>query len=161
MKTLKVWVTVLNGLIDMTFDKSELTEYPFDGLFYELLREGGDGLLDEEVKEVEVLRTKCDIQSSSQSSDITYLTGSYTIYFPLEFASGFFRKPKNDDENEKEGVNPTDKELVDDKTYEPIKIKRGMYFRGVAYGYEVNGKVTAVVPSMLGGVCCQVKDVDE
>ena len=144
----------------MTYDKIELTEYPFDGLFYEYKTDDFVGLLHQKTEEVEVLRTKCDIQQTSQIGNAGFLASSYTIYFPLNFNSGFFRKPQDDKDDEKD-VQPIDKELVDDKTYEPIRIKRGMYFRGSIYGYEVNGKVIGVAPSMLGGCACQIKDLDE
>ena len=41
-----------------------------------------------------------------------------------------------------------------------ISIKRGMTFKGSAYGLEVNGEVISISPSQLGGVECYVKDLD-
>ena len=41
-----------------------------------------------------------------------------------------------------------------------VSVKRGMIFKGAAYGLEVNGKVVSVFPSQLGGVECYVEDLD-
>ena len=63
--------------------------------------------------------------------------------------------------NAEEYLPPSQTELIEDTSYKPVVIKRGMYFRGSIYGYEVNGKVIGVAPSMLGGCACQIKDLDE
>lgn len=41
-----------------------------------------------------------------------------------------------------------------------VLIKRGMTFKGNAYGLVVNGRVISVSPSQLGGVECFVEDLD-
>lgn len=146
----------------MKFDSRLLTEYPFDGIFYEYKTDTSGGLLEQETEEVEVLRTKCDIQQTSQLGNAGFLASSYTIYFPLEQNSSFEGTDVDSVGDVTEvGVNPSETQLIDDNTYKPIKIRRGMYFRGSIYGYEVNGKVVGVAPSMLGGCACQIKDLDE
>lgn len=141
----------------MTVDKRLLEEYPFDGVFYEYRTDTSGGLLNQKTEEVEVLRTKCDIQQTSQLGNAGFLASSYTIYFPLEQNDSLINSDTSDEPDGK----PSEEELIDDKTYKPIKVKRGMLFRGVIYGYEVNGKVIGVAPSMLGGCACQIKDLDE
>ena len=149
----------------MKMNRSQLNEYPFDGVFYEYKDDKSDGLLNAKVEEVEVLRVKCDIQQTSQTGNAGFLASSYTIFFPLEDNTSLIVKehtsefPK--DEEKEEYVLPSQYELIEDTSYKPVLIKRGMYFRGSIYGYEVNGKVIGVAPSMLGGCACQIKDLDE
>ena len=149
----------------MNLDRRQLKEYPFDGVFYEYKDDKSDGLLNTKVEEVEVLRVKCDIQQTSQTGNAGFLASSYTIFFPLEDNTSLIVKehtiefPK--DEETEEPVLPSQYELMEDTSYKPIVIKRGMYFRGSIYGYDVNGKVISVAPSMLGGCACQIKDLDE
>lgn len=163
----------------MKIDRRQLKEYPFDGVFYEYKEDKSGGLLNTQVEEVEVLRVKCDIQQTSQIGNAGFLASSYTIFFHLEDNTSLIVKeptselPKDeetDEETEKidglqeeteEPVLPSQSELIGDTSYKPIVIKRGMYFRGSIYGYEVNGKVIGVAPSMLGGCACQIKDLDE
>ena len=159
----------------MKIDRRQLKEYPFDGVFYEYKDDKSGGLLNTKVEEVEVLRVKCDIQQTSQIGNAGFLASSYTIFFPLEDNTSLIVKeptselPKDEETEEIEGLQeeteepalPSQSELIDDTSYKPIVIKRGMYFRGSIYGYEVNGKVIGVAPSMLGGCACQIKDLDE
>lgn len=163
----------------MKIDRRQLSEYPFDGVFYEYKDEKSGGLLNTKVEEVEVLRVKCDIQQTSQNDNAGFLASSYTIFFPLEDNTSLIVKehtselPKDEETDEEteeidglqeeteEPVLPSQSELIDDTSYNPVVIKRGMYFRGSIYGYEVNGKVISVAPSMLGGCTCQIKDLDE
>lgn len=144
----------------MTVDRRLLVEFPFDGVFYEYRTDTSGGLLNQKTEEVEILRTKCDIQQTSQIGNAGFLASSYTIYFPLESNDSLLGSP-SDEADGSAGETPSDKELVDDKAFKPVKIKRGMYFRGTMYGYEVNGKVIGVAPSMIGGCVCQIKDLDE
>ena len=147
----------------MNLDRRQLSEYPFDGVFYEYKDDKSGGLLNTKVEEVEVLRVKCDIQQTSQIGNAGFLASSYTIFFPLEanfsLIGGEGEKVKEG--NDEESLPPSQTELIDDTSYKPVSIKRGMYFRGSIYGYEVNGKVIGVAPSMLGGCACQIKDLDE
>lgn len=147
----------------MNIDRRQLSEYPFDGVFYEYKDDKSGGLLNTKVEEVEVLRVKCDIQQTSLLGNAGFLASSYTIFFPLEANVSLIEKDGNEttEEDAEEPLPPSQSELIDDTSYKPIVIKRGMYFRGSIYGYEVNGKVIGVAPSMLGGCACQIKDLDE
>ena len=147
----------------MNIDRRHLSEYPFDGVFYEYKDDKSGGLLNTKVEEVEVLRVKCDIQQTSQIGNAGFLASSYTIFFPLEANVSLIEKESNEvtEGNAEEPLPPSQTELIDDTSYKPVVIKRGMYFRGSIYGYEVNGKVIGVAPSMLGGCACQIKDLDE
>ena len=147
----------------MNLDRRQLSEYPFDGVFYEYKDDKSGGLLNTKVEEVEVLRVKCDIQQTSQIGNAGFLASSYTIFFPLEANISLIEKEGNEvaEENAEEPLPPSQTELIDDTSYKSVVIKRGMYFRGSIYGYEVNGKVIGVAPSMLGGCACQIKDLDE
>lgn len=147
----------------MNIDRRQLSEYPFDGVFYEYKDDKSGGLLNTKVEEVEVLRVKCDIQQTSLLGNAGFLASSYTIFFPLEANVSLIEKDGNEvtEEKAEEPLPPSQTELIDDTSYKPVVIKRGMYFRGSIYGYEVNGKVIGVAPSMLGGCACQIKDLDE
>ena len=147
----------------INIDRRQLTEYPFDGVFYEYKDDKSGGLLNTQVEEIEVLRVKCDIQQTSLLGNAGFLASSYTIFFPLEANVSLIEKEGNEvtEENAEEPLPPSQTELIDDTSYKPVVIKRGMYFRGSIYGYEVNGKVIGVAPSMLGGCACQIKDLDE
>lgn len=147
----------------MNIDRRQLSEYPFDGVFYEYKDDKSGGLLNTKVEEVEVLRVKCDIQQTSLLGNAGFLASSYTIFFPLEANVSLIEKDGNEvtEEDAEEPLPPSQAELIEDTSYKPIVIKRGMYFRGSIYGYEVNGKVIGVAPSMLGGCACQIKDLDE
>ena len=147
----------------INIDRRQLTEYPFDGVFYEYKDDKSGGLLNTQVEEVEVLRVKCDIQQTSLLGNAGFLASSYTIFFPLEANISLIEKEGNEvaEENAEEPLPPSQTELIEDTSYKPVVIKRGMYFRGSIYGYEVNGKVIGVAPSMLGGCACQIKDLDE
>ena len=147
----------------MKIDRRQLSEYPFDGVFYEYKDDNSGGLLNTQVEEIEVLRVKCDIQQTSILGNAGFLASSYTIFFPLEANVSLIEKNGNEvtEEDSEESLPPSQTELIDDTSYKPVVIKRGMYFRGSIYGYEVNGKVIGVAPSMLGGCACQIKDLDE
>ena len=147
----------------MNLDRRHLSEYPFDGVFYEYKDDKSGGLLNTKVEEVEVLRVKCDIQQTSLLGNSGFLASSYTIFFPLEANVSLIcgEGDKVKEGNAEEYLPPSQTELIEDTSYKPVVIKRGMYFRGSIYGYEVNGKVIGVAPSMLGGCACQIKDLDE
>ena len=147
----------------VNMDRRQLSEYPFDGVFYEYKDDNSGGLLNTKVEEVEVLRVKCDIQQTSLLGNAGFLASSYTIFFPLEANVSLIEKESNEvtEGNAEEPLPPSQTELIDDTSYKPVVIKRGMYFRGSIYGYEVNGKVIGVAPSMLGGCACPIKDLDE
>ena len=152
-----------NTFNNVKIDRRQLSEYPFDGVFFEYKNDESGGLLNTQVEEVEVLRVKCDIQQTSLLGNAGFLASSYTIFFPLEANISLIEKEGNEvtEENAEEPLPPSQTELIDDTSYKPVVIKRGMYFKGSIYGYEVNGKVIGVAPSMLGGCACQIKDLDE
>ena len=147
----------------VNMDRRQLSEYPFDGVFYEYKDDNSGGLLNTKVEEVEVLRVKCDIQQTSLLGNAGFLASSYTIFFPLEANVSLIEKESNEvtEGNAEEPLPPSQTELIDDASYKHVVIKRGIYVRGSIYGYEVNGKVRGVAPSMLGGCACQIKDLDE
>ena len=152
-----------NTFNNVNIDRRQLSEYPFDGVFYEYKNDESGGLLNTQVEEVEVLRVKCDIQQTSLLGNAGFLACSYTVFFPLEANVSLIggEGDKLKEGNDEEPIPPSQAELTDDTSYKPVVIKRGMYFRGSIYGYEVNGKVIGVAPSMLGGCACQIKDLDE
>ena len=152
-----------NTFNNVKIDRRQLSEYPFDGVFYEYKDDKSGGLLNTKVEEVEVLRVKCDIQQTSLLGNAGFLACSYTVFFPLEANVSLIggEGDKVKEGNDEEPIPPSQAELTDDTSYKPVVIKRGMYFRGSIYGYEVNGKVMGVAPSMLGGCACQIKDLDE
>lgn len=134
----------------MVIDDRLLEEYAFDGVFYTYEEDMSAPLLEQEWTEKEVLRTKCDIQHNS-ATKTGFLDSDWAVYFPLE-------------ENQNRMFSETAdarQNVINGDTWQDIAIKRGMYFRGEIYGYEVNGKVTGVGPSMMGGCLCYIKDVDE
>ena len=152
-----------NTFNNVNIDRRQLSEYPFDGVFYEYKNDESGGLLNTQVEEVKVLRVKCDIQQTSLLGNAGFLACSYTVFFPLEANVSLIggEGDKLKEGNDEEPIPPSQAELTDDTSYKPVVIKRGMYFRGSIYGYEVNGKVIGVAPSMLGGCACQIKDLDE
>lgn len=136
---------VFNGckmaiLEDFNIEDVDVVEYPFEGAFY-TNEIDEDAPLDERIPyEVLVFETKCDIQKNSRLHNGFMLATDYCVYWPLE-------------------LNPESTGTVD--KYGPIKVKRGMTFRGVMYGYEVYGTVEIVRPSQLGGCSCDIKVVTE
>lgn len=118
----------------------ELTDYPFEGAFY-TNEIDEDAPLDERIPyEVLVFETKCDIQKNNRMHNGFMLATDYCVYWPLE-------------------TNPESTGSVD--KYGPIKVRRGMIFRGIMYGYPVAGTVEIVRPSQLGGCSCDIKVVTE
>lgn len=133
---------LLDVMMDWDFDISELDmdDFPFEGAFY-TTEVDEDAPLDERIpQEVEVFRTVCDIQRSAKLHNGFLLGADYTVYWPLE-------------------INPDSTGTVD--KYGPIKVRRGMIFRGIMYGYPVVGTVEIVRPSQLGGCSCDIKVVTE
>lgn len=129
-------------MIEWDFDISELdvTDYPYKGAFYEWVTDETKPLDERVPEEVLVFETICDIQRSAKLHNYTLLGADYTIYWPLQ-------------------PNPLAKGTVD--KYDDIVIRRGMTFRGIAYGYEVVGTVEIVRPSQLGGCSCDIKVITE
>jgi hypothetical protein len=127
--------------IDMSqLDDRLMPNYNFDGEFFEIKNTSTGDLINRKPTKVSILKTKCDIQQASQLGNSGFLANTYNIYFPLE-----------------ENVDATD--WID--RFKDVSVIRSVYFEGKIYGYEVNGKVIGVGPSLLGGCVVQIKDTDE
>lgn len=114
----------------MIIDNTPLVEYPFRGAFYEYGVDDSKPLDEQIEEEVLVLERECDIIHASQSDSGGNLKSFFKVYLPF------------------------------DKDADTVKIKRGMIFKGEAYGLVVNGTVFSVAPSQLGGIECYVEDLD-
>lgn len=114
----------------MIIDRTPLDEYPFEGDFFDYGVDDNKPLDEQVEEEILVLHTKCDIQPAQKSDSGGNITNSFNVYFPFDI--------KND----------------------KLKLKRGMKFRGNAYGLEVNGTLISAIPSQMCGVECYVKDLD-
>ena len=103
----------------VNIDRRQLSEYPFDGVFFEYKNDESGGLLNTQVEEVEVLRVKCDIQQTSLLGNAGFLASSYTIFFPLEANVSLIEKEGNEvtEENAEEPLPPSQTELIDDTSY--------------------------------------------
>lgn len=120
----------------MEFEDVDIIEFPYKGAFYDVTVDE-DLPLDQQVDmEVCVFETICDIQKTAKLGNGGLLGASYTVYFPLEL-------------NE-EATGSIDK-------YKDVKIRRGMTFRGEAYGYTYEGTVEIVRVSQLGGCSCDIR----
>lgn len=117
-----------------------MEEYPYEGAFYEVRVDTSKPLDEQTEEEVLLFETKCDIQKTAKLHNANLLAANYTIYWPLE-------------------TNPDATGTVDQ--YMPIKVRRGHTFKGVFYGYEIQGIVEIVRPSQLGGCSCDIKVVTE
>lgn len=118
----------------------DMSDFPFEGAFY-TYEVNEDAPLDERVpQEVLVEEIKCDIQRSAKLHNGVMLGADYTVYWALE------ENPESTYTNDK---------------YMPIKVRRGMRFRGMMYGYLVEGTVEIVRASQLGGCSCDIKIITE
>ena len=118
-----------------------ITEYPWiDGVFYTYMTDMSKPLDQRIPEEVIVLETRFDAQRSAKLANGSALNADYTIYWPLT-------------EN-KESQGSWDK-------FEDIPVKRGMRFRGIAWGLMLDGVVEIVRPSQLGGCSADIKITTE
>ena len=115
---------------NMIIDRDPLDEYPFDGYFYDYGVDDSKPLDEQVEEEYLILHTKCDIQPAQESDSGGIITNSFNVYFPFDVKT------------------------------EKLKLKRGLIFKGNAYGLTVNGTLISAVPSQMGGVECYVKDLD-
>lgn len=115
---------------EMIIDRTPFEDYPFDGAFYDYGVDESKPLDEQVEEEILILETKCDIQTAQKSDSGGNITNSFNVYFPMNVKS------------------------------DTLKLKRGMKFRGNAYGLEVNGTLISAAPSQLGGVECYVEDLD-
>lgn len=121
-------------------ESRHIEKYPFFGGFY-TYEVNEDAPLDERVpQEMLVFDTKCDIQRRGKLGGNGMLAADYVVFFPLE-------------------ENPNATGLKD--KYGPIKVRRGMRFRGEAYGYTAEGVVEFIRPSQLGMCSVDVKITTE
>ena len=111
----------------MRTKRHDIVEYPFHGTFYRSEIDRTLPLEQQTETEVAVLETVCDIQEASHSRLGDFSKAAYAVYVPF------------------------DKTLED-----PINVSRGMMFRASDYGVIVNGKVTGVFPSQIGGFVAYV-----
>jgi hypothetical protein len=118
----------------------EIVDYPYHGAFYRIGVDTSLPAYEQVEQEILVFETNCDIQRTAKLHNGNLLGANYTVYFPLE-------------------VNPDATGTID--KYLPIKIRRGMTFRGEFYGYVVEGQVEIIRPSQLGGCSCDIKIVSE
>lgn len=129
-------------MIDFDFDISELdmVEYPYEGAFYRKEIDLSKPPVEQTEEEVEVLSTICDIQRSARLHVGGLLAADYTVYWPLESNAN--------------ATGSVDK-------FADIPVRRGDTFRGMFYGYLVEGVVEIVRPSQLGGASCDIKVIKE
>lgn len=114
----------------MIIDRTPLEEYPFYGAFYEYKVDDTKPLDEQVEEEILVLERKCDIIHASQTDAGGNIASFFKVYLPF------------------------------DKDTEKVAIRRGMIFKGNAYGLEINGRVFSVAPSQLEAIECYVKDTD-
>ena len=122
----------------MYTDRSNLSEYPNKGYFYQSedsLPEDGNLLSDNTTEETVILETVCDIQETNKLFNSGVVTMGYTLYFPM---------PKDDNGNE----------------YIPEALKPGVRFRGGTFGMDVDGMVIGVYPTQMHGCVAYIKGTD-
>lgn len=118
--------------------KRSIRKYPYSGAFYSY--EVDDRLpLDERVpQQTLVEEVQCDIQRQGAQSKSGLLGAGYKVKYPLE------ANPEWDGRDASE-------------QYMPIKVRRGMVFRGGYPLYPVEGEVEFVRFSQLGEVTVDIK----
>lgn len=119
---------------------TDITEYPYHGAFFEITVDMDADLDKREPITTLVFETECDIQRSAKLHTGTLNAADYTVYFPLK---------KNPD-----ATGTVDK-------YGPVKLRRGMRFKGEAYGYTYEGEVEIIRMSQLGACSCDIKVLKE
>lgn len=109
------------------FDRNELHEYPFDGVFYTTEIDTSKPLDEQTETEEVILECKCDVQEASHARVNGFIKAVYSVYVPFC------------------------------KKCETIDVNRGTLFRCWVYGVLVKGKVEGVFPSQMGGYVCYVQ----
>lgn len=125
---------------DFDISSLDMADFPFEGYFYTESVDESLPLDEQTAQEILVEEVKCDIQRSAKLHNGVALNADYTIYWVLE------ENPESTYANDR---------------YMPIKVRRGMKFRGMMYGYLVEGTVEIVRASQLGGVSCDIKVTTE
>lgn len=119
----------------------DVVEYPFiGGVFYTYETDMKKPLDQRIPEEVVVLETVFDAQRAAKLHNGISNGADYTIYWPLT--------------PDLESQDSWDK-------YMPINVKRGMRFRGIAFGVLIEGEVEIVRPSQLGSCSADVKVLTE
>lgn len=126
---------------DFDISGLDMADFPFtDGVFFTYEVDNTLPLDQRVPTEKEVLRTNFDAQRSAKLHNGGMNGANYTVYWPMT-------------------PNPNSTSMAD--KYLPVPVKRGMRFRGVAYGVSVVGEVEIVRPSQLGGCSADIKVVTE
>lgn len=126
------------------YDREQYDEFPYVCDIYKI---GFDpSLPPSEQVDVEtiLLQTKCNIQQSNASVNGGLINASFDIFFLFDYEK--YKEENIDEEN-------PDAEI-------PFPIQRGLLFRGTMQGMDVSGEIIGVVPSQLGKVAIQIKDLE-
>lgn len=127
-------------LDDFDISSFGMDDFPFEGAFYTYEIDNSLPLDKRVPKEVLVEEVRCDIQKNSRMHNGVMLGADYCVYWAME------DNPESTYSNDK---------------YMPIKVRRGMHFRGIMYGYVVEGVVEIVRASQLGGCSADIKITTE
>lgn len=108
----------------MFIDKTSLDEFPFTGVFYNIVVDENVEPILQKTEEVVICTVKCDIQEGGNYRASSTLKAVYEVFVPF-------------DERNREGLSD-------------IPVKRGDLFRGETYGLVVSGTVMGVFASQVG-----------
>lgn len=122
------------------YENFNLEDFPYKGYFFTYETPTDVPLDQMQQQEVVVFETACDIQKNSRLHNGNLLGADYTVYFPLP-------------------LNPNSTGSVD--KYGPVKVRRGMRFRGEAYNCTYEGEVEVVRISQLGACSVDIKVLTE
>lgn len=115
-----------------------ISKFPYNGAVYTFVVDEDAPLDEREPEEVTVQEMKCDIQRQGARRNGVFLGAGYTVYYPLD--------PNPD----WDGNDMATK-------YMPIKVKRGMTFKGNDSLYHIEGEIEFVRFSQLGQASFDVK----
>lgn len=118
--------------------KHNIRKYPYNGGFYSYLTDFSLPLDERVQKEYLVEEVVCDIQRQGASHKGGLLGAGYKVKYPLE------PNPEWDGKDASE-------------QYMPIKVRRGMTFRGGSPLYPVEGEVEFIRFSQLGEATIDIK----
>lgn len=125
---------------DFDISPYDMADFPFEGAFYTYVIDKSLPADKRIPQEVLVEEVKCDIQKNSRMHNGVALNADYCVYWELE------RNPESTYTNDR---------------YMPVKVRRGMTFKGIMYGYSVIGTVEIVRVSQLGGCSADIKITTE
>lgn len=119
----------------MFTDRNSHIEFEYKGTFYRIddYKSPDGDLIDSNQNEEEtvILETMCDIQETRKAFATDVIKKEYTVYFPFKADDGL-----------------------------PPALKPGIYFRSEMYGMAVDGMVTGVYPTQMGGCTAYVTGSD-